>query len=493
MFDKLHDALQRVSDDYLLEVENYKKKRAIPWAAAVAALLAVAILVGALLNRGAKRPVLQGTQPQEVTGPVQFQNPADLQLANLLAAPSYPQMVQKPDMDQFGGDYSAYSAAKKLWWEDQKQHYDQPAGYADSLADFFARSIPTFLREDENVVYSPVNVYMALAMLAETTGGNSRAQLLKLLGHDSMEQLRTQAGHVWNAHYAADGETTLLLGNSLWLDQAYSFRPNTVNTLANSYHASVFHGDLGTQAMNRQLQSWLDAHTGGLLRQEAERVEMDPQTVFALASTVYFAAGWAQKFSQAENTQEAFHCADHDRITTFMNRSFDGTYYWGEDFGAVRLELSGGNCMWLILPEEGVSLEEVVAGGEYLEMTMDPNWGSQRQIKIHLSLPKFDVRSQIDLIQGMQELGVTDVFDPACADFSPMTDTAGVCASAMNHAGRVVIDEEGVIAAAFTVFLFGGGMPQELKEINFTLDRPFLFIVSSQDRLPLFAGTVVAP
>ena len=113
-------------------------------------------------------------------------------------------------------------------------------------------------------------------------------------------------------------------------------------------------------------------------------------------------------------------------------------------------------------------------------------------VTLNLSLPKFDVRSQIDLIQGMQELGVTDVFDPACADFSPMTDTAGVCASAMNHAGRVVIDEEGVIAAAFTVFLFGGGMPQELKEINFTLDRPFLFIVSSQDRLPLFAGTVVA-
>ncbi len=496
MFDKLHNALQRVSDDYLLEAETYKKKRSIPWVAAVAAVLAVAILAGVLLNPGTQRPVLQGTEPVEVTGPVQFQNPADLKLANLLAAPSYPQMVQKPDRAAFRNDYEAYRAAEQLWKEDQKLHYDQPVGYADSLADFFERSIREFLQGDENVVYSPVNVYMALAMLAETTGGNSREQLLEMMGLDSIEDLRAQAEHVWNAHYAADGETTLLMANSLWLDDVYGFHQNTVDTLAGNYHASVFHGDLGTQAMNEQLQAWLDAHTGGLLREEAENIELDSATVFSLASTVYFSAGWENEFSKSDNTQKEFHCKDHDLITTFMNRSLFGTYYMGENFGAVRLDLSGDNAMWLILPDEGVSLEEVIAGGEYLEMTLNPgSWEKQVNIKINLSLPKFDVSSQMDLIEGMKNMGITDIFDYTIADFRPMSDTDELYVGKINHAGRVVIDEEGVIAAAFTVIDVYGGVivPPELKEIDFILDRPFLFIVSSRDRLPLFAGTVYEP
>ena len=42
-------------------------------------------------------------------------------------------------------------------------------------------------KEGENAAYSPVNVYMALAMLAELTDGASRQQILDLLGSDSLE------------------------------------------------------------------------------------------------------------------------------------------------------------------------------------------------------------------------------------------------------------------------------------------------------------------
>ena len=75
-----------------------------------------------------------------------------------------------------------------------------------------------------------------------------------------------------------------------------------------------------------------------------------------------------------------------------------------------------------------------------------------------------------------------------------MTDTHDLYVGQINHAARVAIDEEGCIAAAFTVIaVYGEGMPADLKEIDFTLDRPFLFVVSSRDNLPLFAGIVNEP
>ena len=111
-------------------------------------------------------------------------------------------------------------------------------------------------------------------------------------------------------------------------------------------------------------------------------------------------------------------------------------------------------------------------------------------------MPKFDIASQLDLIDGLKALGVTDVFDPAVSDFTPMTtDTEmPIVVSEATHAARIKVDEDGVEAAAFTLMEPGDAAPMPPdEEIHFTLDRPFLFSVITGDGLPLFAGLVNVP
>lgn len=438
----------------------------------VAAVLVLAIGIGSFL--GGNRPLLT----------IQ------------VAAAEYPKMAKKPNYDDYRNNYNDYMDAYNEWQKSQRQQYNQPDGYADSLSDFFYASMAQFLQGKGNPTYSPLNVYMAMAMLAETTGGNSRQQILDLFGVDSIEALREQASHVWNAHYSDDGETALLLANSLWLDDAYTFNQQTAQLLADRYYASSFHGDLGTEELDKQLQTWLNENTGGLLKDQAQNTKLDPQTVFALASTVYFTAGWDAKFSESNTKDAIFHAPTGDRMTTFMNKTItEYTYYWGENFGAISLELTGDNRMWLILPDEGYTTADILASEDYLRMTLNPgSWENKGSYKINLSLPKFDVVNQMDLIEGMKAMGVTDIFDYAISDFTPMTDTPMLYVDQINHAARVSIDEEGCIAAAFTVISApGAGMPPECDELDFVLDRPFLFVVSSRDNLPLFAGVVNEP
>ena len=151
--------------------------------------------------------------------------------------------------------------------------------------------------------------------------------------------------------------------------------------------------------------------------------------------------------------------------------------------------------MWLILPDEGYTPEDILQSDEYLRLTMDPgSWSNRRTYEIHLSLPKFDVVQQQDLIQGMQKLGITDIFNDRISDFSPLTSTDGLFVSMINHATRVTIDEDGCTAAAFTVIAGeANGTPDEYEKLEFNLNRPFLFVVSSRDNLPLFAGIVKEP
>ena len=94
------------------------------------------------------------------------------------------------------------------------------------------------------------------------------------------------------------------------------------------------------------------------------------------------------------------------------------------------------------------------------------------------------------LIQGLINLGVTDVFGSS-ADFGPLTDVPNVFVSEAKHAARVMIDEKGCTGAAYTLIIAPtNGRPEEKKTIDFILDRQFVFAVTSDNGIPLFVGAV---
>ena len=69
-------------------------------------------------------------------------------------------------------------------------------------------------------------------------------------------------------------------------------------------------------------------------------------------------------------------------------------------------------------------------------------------------------------------------------------DLDGIYISKVDHAAMVEIDEEGVTGAAYTDIMYAGaGMPPE-EEVDFVLDRPFMYVITAPDGSLLFAGTV---
>ncbi len=503
-----NEALNEISDKHLEEAIHPRRKRKFSWFGAVAASLAAVMLVvvlsplvlmATIFAGGGMSASDPGGTPTGALTPTR--SPADwfdsLPPTGLLSAPEYPEMAPYPQDPNVEYDTLAYNK----WRTGLKKQYSQPEGYADGLDAFFSRSIPLFLGDsDENAVCSPLNIYMALAMLAETTGGDSRESILNELNADSIEALRTQAGHVWNAHYRADGAAACLLANSLWLNEGYAFNRNTVDTLADSYYASVYQGKLGSNAMNDSLRAWLSVQTQGLLDNYINNVELSPEDALALASTVFFQAKWNSPFWSQKNTVGTFHSPGGDEEVIFMNDELTyGPYYYGEDYGAVRLELDpagiyGEAAMWLILPDESYDPGDILDSGHAMDMILGVTEQKQTTIKVHLSLPKFDISAETDLRGGMTALGLGNLFSESDADFSAILPEAiGAHLGKTTHAARVAIDEEGVTAAAYTVIrLYGAPVPPE-EEVYFTLDRPFLFVITSPDNLPLFVGVVNEP
>ena len=475
--ENLENAMNYISDDKLAEaLETKKKPHTFRWVGAIAAVLAVALTVTSLVWPTSTPTLLPVTV---------------VQAEGLVASPVYPKMEKYPTEFTDEDDLAAYSA----WMDSQRTQYNQPLDYGDSLLDFYQKSIPVFLDdEQENVLYSPVNVYMALAMLAETAEGNTRQQILELMAQQNIGDLREQAGHMWNAHYCDDGLTTSVLGNSLWLDNTLNYKEETADLLAKAYYASVFRGDLGSDKMNTALQNWLNEQTGGLLKEQVAGQTLDPQTLLALASTVYYRAQWKNEFWDQMNTENVFHTPTGDKTVTFMNTVMTyGPYYYGEDYGAVYLDLEDGSRMWLILPDEGHTPASILKSGHALKDLLVPGMPTNSTtVMVNLSLPKFDVTSKKDIVDSLKQLGITDAFNVQTANFSAISD-APLFVSSADHAVRVKIDEKGMEAAAYTVMVECGAAMPPTEEVDFVLDRPFLFMVESATGMPMFTGIVNNP
>ena len=142
----------------------------------------------------------------------------------------------------------------------------------------------------------------------------------------------------------------------------------------------------------------------------------------------------------------------------------------------------------------GGTVADVLAQGEYLDMIAARygEWEKMQYMKVNLSVPKFNIQSQRDLRSGLEQMGITELFDLEHSDFSTAFSGPAHITGA-NQAVRVEIDEQGVKAAAYIELPMAGAAAPPEEIIDFILDRPFLFLVADGTGIPLFAGTVNQP
>ena len=415
-----------------------------------------------------------------------------------LAKPAYPDLPHAPAepataddaaWKQFNEDYDACWQA----WRDFRNEapgLEEQAGLLSALADFSAESTTLALAGEGNGVYSPISLWFALAMLAETTEGDSRQEILDALGAEDVEQLRSWADSLWHDLYTDDGTAAVLLGTSLWLNEGMDYRQETVDSLAEHYYAGSYRVPMGTDEADDALSAWTAERTNGLIGSDGKVLETTPDTLMVLASTLYAMGRWSDEFRAENNTDDIFTAADGtEQMAEFMHRTDDSTFLRREGYQAAYLYTTAAQVVF-VLPDEGVFPRDLLADPDLLG-SLDFEDEDAIYGEVQWSLPKFDVRSDLDLKPTLKGLGVTSVLDPEAADFSPLTSLEPVWLDQAKQVARVQVDELGFQAAAVTLMAAAGegGPPEDPKICVMDLDRPFLFVIRSGDAV-LFAGVV---
>lgn len=445
MNERLLEALEEISDKHIAEAARDKRRRSRIWVRAAAAVLAAVLLLTL------SRPAPTAVSAEELVSPA---------------------------------DYTPPKEPSREWQTSLSEAADEAITHS---REFWTAAFREFLSGGENAVWSPVNSYLSLAVLAQTASGSTRQEILDVLGLDSIEALQENVQTVWERVMLQNKWTTRTLANSLWLDASLEYSAENLEVLGQRYYTSVYRTDL--KNAEADINNWINLKTDGFLNAQAAAPSARNR-VLALASTVFVDDTWTENFSPEQNRAGKFHAPGGDVDCTFMSAALDTTdYLRGEDYTAVILPTNGGCSFWAILPDEGVTVSDLLDSGACLDAVLD---GEPESAKVTLTMPKFDIQSILELSDGLKNLGVTKAFSILGGDFSDTLSLGGapISLGQVRQSARIVVNEAGIRAGSGE---FVDMIASSIDEpVRVTLNRPFLFVLTL-GKLPLFAGVVARP
>ncbi|XP_009883564.1 PREDICTED: leukocyte elastase inhibitor-like [Charadrius vociferus] len=393
--------------------------------------------------------------------------------------------------------------------------------------------------EGTNIVFSPMSISVALALVYLGAKNNTAAQIEKVLhvrkaagrtslGSDlesaapEMEPERSQERQPSLSQCNKDGDLNhkafqalllqlqnlgesyvLTLANNLFIQQGFELQQQFLMCTKELYGAMLqtvdFHGAL--EAARIKINTWVESETQGKIKELFAPGVIDVSALLVLVNVIYFKASWEHKFEEQKTVQRDFKLNQNEKKPVQMMYQ-KGMFKLGyiEEMGAQVLELPYAHkslSMIILLP--GDTADGSTGGLEQIESTMTYEnlmlWASSEHMfetKVEVYLPRFKLEGTFNLNEVLQEMGMTDIFTESKADLSAMSFAKYLVLSDVVHKTYVEVNEEGTVAAAGTgAVIVRRSLP--LTEV-FMADHPFLFFIRhNPTNTILFFGKLCSP
>lgn len=348
-----------------------------------------------------------------------------------------------------------------------------------------------------NMMVSPFSLTQAMAMLANGADGNTKAELVKVLGFEgySLEEMNAYYMNLNKGLLSVDKATKLSLANSFWLNNQYTAIDSYKKTLQANYDAEVKELAFDNNTYTK-INQWAEENTYGCIKKVVSESDINSNTIMALLNATYFNGAWKDKFEEKNSFKGNFEAPNKSSFIEYMKQDkFEANVY--EDAECKLIELPYGNeafSMVVVLPNTEATLDELM---QNVDADKWQNW--MEQLSLHtnvlVQLPKFtgEYEYNENLKQTLMEMGIVDAFSALDADFSQMIEKR-MFVNFIKQNSFIKVNEEGTEAAAVTIYTGENAASGGMKKFEFKATRPFFYAIKEKSTgVILFMGKVTNP
>ncbi len=394
------------------------------------------------------------------------------------------------------------------------QDYYNNDGYRAFLAkiqDFSARLTDKVCAEygkSENIVISPLSIYMALSLACECASGETRQEILDAVGvsYEEVNKYTKMLYGFANVEYKQSNAMGLKatvalqqLNNSIWLDKDIEFKQDGVNKLASEYNTDVYQTSFKTNEAKRLIKQYIESKSHGLLDGD---VDLSPETYFVLMNTYYLKEIWNDYGDELPFTKDKYYFQNSDGSTTHT-KLLQGYYaagreYNGENHSVFYTGTDHGLKLYFFLPYDEWSVESIFTAENISTVLALKDWGyedheNKQRHYTRALFPEFtaDFSGDIESILS-EDFGIEALFDFERCDMSNVTNEPVYC-NGVIHKATLDVNKDGIEGAAVTYIpMAGAAGPDEYEEIyhEFYITGAFGFVLTDSYGTVVFSGII---
>uniref|UniRef100_UPI00358E7D9D heparin cofactor 2 n=1 Tax=Myxine glutinosa TaxID=7769 RepID=UPI00358E7D9D len=360
------------------------------------------------------------------------------------------------------------------------------------------RSVCSSLRNDENVLLSPLGISSMMGLVALGAKGETHRQIFEVMGFQDLVNASSNYNST-TVHYLFrrlirrlfhhDFGFVLKTASGAFVQQGWPMTPAFKVNAVHYYVADVHTEDFTDPDTSKRISRWVNRVSKGRLQDAIQR--LDPHTILLLLNCVYFKGQWEMQFPKKNTALQIFWLNKKSTIEVPMMQvkgAFPATTDNRLACEVVQLPFHGDVSMFIAVPHElstGLADLEKRLSSTVLERWLKEMSNISRQVVI----PKFHVHKKYNLEKHLHELGIKDLFEQP-ANLLGISSNPELRVDTILHQGSITVDEEGSAAAALTSVGFTPLTTQE----RFLADRPFLFAIYDHPTMSLlFVGRVTNP
>jgi serpin B len=355
---------------------------------------------------------------------------------------------------------------------------------------------------DENLVFSPSSIVLAVAMARAGARGQTAAEMDAVM-HDAasdehaawlnaLEAALAQRNRTVTDDNGTEHDVILRIANAPFAQRDYAFEEAYLEALATRFGAGLRLVDYigATEEARLAINGWVSEQTEERIPELLVPNILSEDTRLTLVNAIYLKAPWANPFNADFTRPGTFTRADGSTVEAPMMTTAEAfPYADGDGWRAVELPYLGDAlAMTVIVPDDFAAFEAGLDADAFAAIIDELAVN-----EVALSLPRFSTESKLGLANVLQQLGMPLAFDPLAADFSGITTEELLFIAQVIHQANIDVDEAGTEAAAATaVVMDAGSAPME--PITLVVDRPFLFALrDTTTGAIVFLGRITDP
>lgn len=345
---------------------------------------------------------------------------------------------------------------------------------------FSYKLIKKIFTVQDNQLFAPLSLYMALSMLVEGTSSTTSAELENLLGQ-KREKLTKQLKLIYENNYYSNQNGRAYLANSLWLKKGLKINSEYLNFIKDNFYAQSYEIDFTKRKEKDKIIKWINYYTENVLKLDRNNYQIEDNLALLLLNTIYFDNKWLIAYDKEKTVEDTFYLdKNNTKMVEYMNHQISTLYKKTSEYVVVMDYFENNNTITYIMPT--IPFDKLCSK-DFTSFTNDLVMG-----EVNLSVPKFDYSKEYNLNEALKSLGVRKIFEKD--SLNKIGENLSVNYIKQNVG--IKLSESGAKAAAVTSI---GIMKSSLvvDPITIKLDRPFLYLIKDANNVLLFVGILNYP